>query len=570
MDTSIDTFKYNKDFTPEHFIINTNVGINTTNITNITSDLEVNGTVSVHNLELQHLHYNNNTNSRIQLLNIEPNHKINTLNLNDSSFEESGTEWSISNENIKLTLRNINDNTRLYYKTNIYDINNNLFTIQNYFNTAVTIKYLYILNQNNEPINSISIQNILNSNVSIESSIYSSNIQYLNNYLFKLTNFITIYQGISTIILKNLVNYKVQIIGTYDYYAGSMWNKSDNTVFYLNNVGLFEPNNTYQLYVNGNMQSTNININNCLHSNTIHTNNLYSNNLDVKTIHTKNSDYLHITNNNINIKNYNNNNLIHFGSKSYITNNSIYFNNINVDNIISTQNIVFKNNQNTLEFNESNVFFNINHTPKIHINTNNITLNDSVHIGKNNNLNNINNPLLNVYGNLNIVGNLSTHTYSNFIYKKQFNNELHDTLNTTTNYISDLLHIDSFLYTETLTSTSINVCDYFKLPFYNHNNHTGTKPFIYYNTYTDKYMIYNTITCYEINTEITLLDFSNIYQVITNNASDIIFLTSKLLEVNILETTKLLNLDTYSILYNVTTNTISLKENNNIYYLDSI
>ena len=137
MSSNYSTFNYDNDFTPTQFIFNTNtinkrhVGIGTT-IPN--SFLQLKGNISTANLQIQDNFFYNITNSvntnYISTLQFDSNDTLILPNLVSSTFENTGIEWSIANNNnIKLTLRDNSDNTRLDYFSPYYTTNSNSFNI---------------------------------------------------------------------------------------------------------------------------------------------------------------------------------------------------------------------------------------------------------------------------------------------------------------------------------------------------------------------------------------------------------------------------------------------------------
>ena len=192
MNTNYSTFNYDDDFTPIYNIFNTNtsnnrfVGIGTHKPE---SFLDIIGNVSTSNLIINNnFLYNNNINhydSNIHLLQLDSSNKIITPNLVSSNYEETGTEWSIVNDNnIKLTLRNLNDNTRFHYNSIFFSLNSNSTNINIYLNSSFTLKYLYFIKNNNQ-INITDKNSISSSNFLITINNISSTITYTNN-IFKL------------------------------------------------------------------------------------------------------------------------------------------------------------------------------------------------------------------------------------------------------------------------------------------------------------------------------------------------------------------------------------------------
>ena len=255
INTSYNAFSYNSDFTPIYNIFNINndifIGIGT-DIPN--KAVNIIGNVSTSNLLTnKNIYYNNNTTkSYINLLQINASNQIITPNLVSSNYEETGTEWTIvNNNNIKLTLRNINDNTRLQYLSEFFTIENNTYTIHIYVKSTLTLKYIYFT-KNISGIGSIvamdddSIIKLNTSNIIINVNNIKSTLNYSNTGIFKLSNYITLENNklhtitIDFSTLNNLTDFNIQLLGTYDYYAGSLWNKypNQNNVTKLKNIGI--------------------------------------------------------------------------------------------------------------------------------------------------------------------------------------------------------------------------------------------------------------------------------------------------------------------------------------------
>ena len=104
------------------------IGIGTT-IPN--SFLQLKGNISTANLQIRDNFFYNITNSvntnYISTLQFDSNDTLILPNLVSSTFENTGIEWSITNNNnIKLTLRDNSDNTRLDYFSPYYTTNSEL------------------------------------------------------------------------------------------------------------------------------------------------------------------------------------------------------------------------------------------------------------------------------------------------------------------------------------------------------------------------------------------------------------------------------------------------------------
>lgn len=605
MNSNYSTFNYNEDFTPTHSIFNVNttnkryVGIGTHNPNEF---LDIIGNISTTNLFINKtLFYNNNTTNNstntntnnnasntnnIHVLQVDSTQHIITPNLVSSNYEETGTEWSIvNNNNIKLTLRNINDNTRFHYQSSIFQTgtveNTASFTI--YLNSTVTMKYLYILKYdiNQNQINNTHYDNINTLEITINNITTSLENSINNDGLFKFTNFITLSKNSYTVTLKKTSTYNnlnIQFLGTYDYYAGSLWNKDSSSVTFLNNVGIGTNIPTNNLEVAGNSVFTgNLTVNNKLTSSILNTSHLtvngyasinniepYSNNLIINPHKTP-----------IGIASTQANDFLDIGSTFKIRSNGhIIFNNLNITNNINfTQNKSFVYNNSSITLNTSNnIIYKLNNKTILNDNSNSINLYSKLSINDASNASNASNvsnnsDMLYVNGNVNILGNLTTNINQPFIYNP-ISTKLHNSLNTSHTTVNDLLHCDGFLYTDTLESTSIDIKKHFNLPTQNNDIALFSFPYIYYNKVSKKYMIFNGDNSKAINTTISLLDFSNVTKLISNNASQINFIHCNDITTNILENNKTLDINSSQIFYNVNSNKEEILIDNNPYYFD--
>lgn len=593
INTSYNAFSYNSDFTPIYNIFNINndrfIGIGT-HIPDKT--VNIIGNVSTSNLLTnKNIYYNNNTTkSHINLLGINSNNTIITPNLVSSNYEETGTEWTIvNNNNIKLTLRNIHDNTRLEYLSEYYLITTTSIpcNINIYVKSTLTLKYIYFTNNeitNNKtdivPLskgNGSQISSINDSNIIINVNNIKSTLNYSNTSIFKLSNYITLESNkLHTITinfsnLTNFINFNIQLLGTYDYYAGSLWNKypDQSNVTILKNIGIGTSIPSCNLDIIGNTTiSQNLNVNNNLNVYTFNTNTLnVINNTNITNIESIQHN-LNITTNKllIGVTTYSNDDYIKFGNNFKIkSNQNIIFNNLNTNNINFNNNVGFISNNSSIFLNNStNIIYKLN---------NKIILND-----KNNNLNLYSNlildnktPLINdnrlyVNGNVNILGKL-TRNYNGLITYNPKLSQISNTLNTN-NTIVNNLYSDSFLYTDTLETTTIDIIKTFKLPTQFNNNNIHNYPYIYYNLTTNNYMIFDGTVSKIINTNISLIDFSVITDIFTQNASNITFINSKNVITDILENNKLLNLNNCNIFYNVNNTKEEIIIDGNVKYFD--
>ena len=612
MNTDYSTFNYNDDFTPIYNVFNVNtankrfVGIGTHNPNEF---LDIIGNVSTTNLFVQkNIYYNNTTSdnllnnfqtntNKIHLFSLDNNKRIIAPNLVSTNFEETGIEWSIvNNNNIKLTLRNINDNTRLHYNSDFFNIEN-IFSknIDLYLNSTVTLKYLYITETDNSslPINltSNSINNInsniINNNITITISDNSNDNKITKliestNSLFKFENFITLSKGVYNFNITGLNGFTIQFIGTYDYYAGSLWNKSNSTVTILKNVGIGTSNISNNLDILGNTVFTsNLHINKKLTTNVLNSSQLNINGyVNVNKIEPiQNSLIINPYKTPIGIGSKNPNDFLDIGNNFKINSNgniilhNLNFshpNNLSLNNasITLSDNIAFLHNNSSITINNSNTFNNFNNSITDFKLNNKTILNDSpssMQLFSKLSINDISSTstnessdLLYVNGNINIYGDLTANIDKTDFIHNPITTHLNNSINTQNTIVSDLLHSEGFLYTDTLESTSININKYFNLPIQVNDIPLHDYSYIYYNQTTNKYMIYNSNNpnnnSYPINTDTSLMDFSNIVEIFTHNASQINFIHTKDIKTNILENNKSFHLDSAQLYYNVNLN----------------
>ena len=582
MNTNYNTFSYNSDFTPIYNVFNINndrfIGIGT-HIPNKT--VNILGNVSTSNLLTnKHIYYNNNTTkSHINLLQIDSNNTIITPNLVSSNYEETGTEWTIvNNNNIKLTLRNINDNTRLHYLSEYYSITSNTCNINVYVKSTLTLKSIYFITTQNDFISSTDITTINTSNIIISVNNIQSTLNNSNTAIFKLSNYITLENNkLHTITISklnsstNLNNFQIQLIGTYDYYAGSLWDKypNQNNVTILKNIGIGTSIPSCNLDIIGNTTiSQNLNVNNNLNVYTFNTNTLYViNNTNIQKIESIQHN-LNITTNKllIGVTTYLNDDYINFGNNFKIkSNQNIIFNNLNTNNINFNNNIGFISNNSSIFLNNStNIIYKLNNKIILNDKSNNLNLYSNLILDNKTPL--INNNKLYVNGNINILGNLTT-DYNGLITYNPKLSQINNKLNTNSTVVNNL-YSDSFLYTDTLETTNIDIIKTFKLPTQLNNNNLHNYPYIYYNLTTNNYMIFDGTLSKIINTTTSLMNFSKVTQIFTQNASNINFINSKNVITDILENNKLLNLNNCNIFYNVNNNKEEIIIDGNVKYFD--
>ena len=580
MNTNYSTFNYEEDFTPVYSVFNTNttnnrfVGIGTDKPNHF---LDIIGNVSTSNLIINNnFLYNTNTSNyynpnNIHLFQIDDTtNKVITPNLVSSTYEETGTEWTIvNNNNIKLTLRNINDNTRIHYNSIFFSILNNDTDINIYLNSSVTLKYLYITKINKTAIEQIDIDSIVSSNVLIVNNSISNTISYHNN-IFKFDSFLTLSKGSHTFNIKNLSNYRIQLIGTYEYYAGSLWNKYNDitTVVSLKNVGIGTTSLSDNLHIDGNTVITNnLNINNKLTTNLLQTNELSNNGyVNVSNIEPlQNNLIINSGKNPIGIGTNIVSDFLNIGSNFKIMNNgNIILNNLHITNNINfTNNVTLSNSKSSILLNNSsNIIYKINNKTILNDNTTNLNLTSKLIINSNNS--NQNEDTMNVSGNINILGDLTTN-YDKIIDYNPNHSQLHSSLNTNNTIINNLLSSTGFLYTDTLDSTSIDILNYFKVTIQTDDKPLFNYPYIYYNLTTQKYMVFNHNSIYRLNHNLSLIDFSNVVKLFSNNASNITFINTDTINTNILDNNKIFSINNANITFNVNSLNEEIVFNNKIH-----
>lgn len=603
MITDYSNFNYNTDFTPSNpnlFNVNTSnkryVGIGT-----LVPDafLHIQGNVATTDMYIKNsLTYNSSTsnnynNNFISLLQFDNKDTIIAPNLISAIYESSGVEWSIvNNDNIKLTLRNYADNTRLDFFTSIYNCNSNIFKLNLYPSTTLTLRYIYIIKNNNSVLNTNDINTINNSNITIkvdniESSLYTSSSPF-----FKFKNYITLQNNQSyTVIINNLDGYKIQIFGVYDYYSGSLWHQKNNNTYNLNNVGIGTVNPSETLHIIGNAQFTNnttiqsnLNVNNITSNNfTVKGNGILSNIEPIKDTIIINPNKKPIGIGTTIITEY-----IHIGNKFKIEKNgSIIFNNLNItnninfstNNNISTNTSIGNNSFSIMLNNNSNIIYKYKNKTLINDNNDSININNRVNIIQHNkNYNTIpayfnDNLKLFVDGNVSFSGNLSVDKIKKLYYDPLINsNSVSNNMNTlyANTMISDNLYSDAFLYTDKLNSNDINVIKKVNIPIKTTDTNTGSYPLLYYNNDTNKYMIYDTVYSYEIYSNKKLFDYSKIIKVFTEAPTSCKVINSDFIKTDTLNNNKVLLFDEFiSFYYNSTSmreELVMQNNNNNVFF----
>lgn len=563
MSSNYSTFNYDNDFTPTHFVFNTNttnlrhVGIGTT-VPN--SFLQLKGNISAANLHIQDNFFYNITNSvntnYISALQFDSNDTLILPNLVSSTFENTGIEWSIANNNnVKLTLRDNSDNTRLDYFSPYYTTTNNSFKINILPITTLTLRHIYILKSDNILLNEVEISDLNQTNIILEmNGIESTLLPSQNSPFFKLSNFITLHTNTShTITIKNLDGYKIQLFGVYDYYSGSRWNQVNSTTFSMNSIGIGTSIPEKNLHVIGNTHITgNINV-----TNTLTTPSLISNRLILEGI------------NNINGIEPNHNSIIINSDKKSVgigtttqTAEEIFsvgshfklkntgfltMNNLNITNKINfNSNVSFINPNYSIYFNKSTINYQYNNKSLLNNNSDNINILTNLNIIQSDKTyTNNNNDKLFVDGNVTISGNLIVNNMDTFLYPTYNTN----TLQTNNIVVNNLLDSDTFTFTDNLDTTNLIVDNKLKLPTRTNDIFTTTKPQIYYNILTKKYMIHDTTNVYELQNSTGIINKNEVFKMITSDSSIISYINSDSINPEILDINNTLNFNNESSLY---------------------
>ena len=514
MSSNYSTFNYENDFTPTQLIFNTNttnkryVGIGTTIPK---SFLQLKGNISTTNLHIQDNFFYNITNSvntnYISALQIDANETMILPNLVSSTFESTGIEWSIANNNnIKLTLRDNSDNTRLDYSSPYYITNTNSFNINILPITTLTLRHIYILKSDNTILNNVEISGLSQTNIILETNGIQSTLLPLltpDKPFFKLSNFITLQANTSyTITIKNLNGYKIQLSGVYDYYSGSRWNQVDSTTYSMNSIGIGTTVPEKNLHVVGNTHITgNVNIGNLLT-----TPSLISNHLILEG--TNNMNGIEPNNSSIIINSdkksvgigttiLNTDEMFSVGSHFKIKKTGfITMNNLNITNNINfNSNVSFINPNYSIYLNKSTINYQYNNKSLLNNNSDNINILTNLNIIQpDKTYTNNNNNKLFVDGNVTISGNLTVNNMDTFLYNTYNTNNLQ----THTIVVNNLLDSDTFIFTDNLDTVNLIVENTLNLPKKTSDSFTTTKPQIYYNTLTKKYMIHDTKNTYRI------------------------------------------------------------------------
>lgn len=564
MSSNYSTFNYDKDFTPTQFIFNTN----TTNLRNVgigttipNSFLQLKGNISATNLHIQDNFFYNITNSvntnYISTLQFDSNDTLILPNLVSSTFENTGIEWSIANNNnVKLTLRDNSDNTRLDYFSPYYTTHSNSFKINILPTTTLTLRHIYILKSNNTQLNNVEISGnsgLNQNNIILEANgIQSTLLPSQNSPFFKLSNFITLQGNTSNkIIIKNLNGYKIQLFGVYDYYSGSRWNQVNSTTFSMNSIGIGTSIPEKNLHVIGNAHITgNINVTNILTTHSLISNRIIlegTNNINgIEPNHNSiiiNSDKKSLG---IGTTTLTADEIFSVGSHFKVKNTGfLTMNNLNITNNINfNSNVSFINPNYSIHFNKSIVNYQYNNKSLLNNNSDNIDILTNLNIIQSDkNYTTNNNDKLFVDGNVTISGNLIVNNMDTFLYPTYNTN----TLQTNNIFVNNLLDSDTFTFTDNLDTRNLIVDNKLKLPTRTNDTFTTTKPQIYYNILTKKYMIHDTTNVYELQN--TIINKNEVFKMITSDSSIISYINSDSINPEILDINNTLNFNNESSLY---------------------
>ena len=562
MSSNYSTFNYDNDFTPTQFIFNTNttnqrhVGIGTT-VAN--SFLQLKGNVSTANLHIQDNFFYNITNSvntnYISALQFDSNDTFILPNLVSSTFENTGIEWSIANNNnVKLTLRDNSDNTRLDYFSPYYTTNSNSFKINILPTTTLTLRHIYILKSDNTLLNNVEISSLNQTNIILETNdIQSTLLPSLNSSFFKLSNFITLQANTSyTITIKNLDGYKIQLSGVYDYYSGSRWNQVNSTTFSINSIGIGTSIPEKNLHVIGNVHITgNINVTNILTTPTLISNRIIlegTNNINgIEPNHNSiiiNSDKKSLG---IGTTTLTADEIFSVGSHFKVKNTGfITMNNLNITNNINfNSNVSFINPNYSIHLNKSTINYQYNNKSLLNNTYDNINILTNLNIIQPDKSYNNTNDKLYVDGNVTISGNLTVNNMDNFLYPTHNTN----TLQTNNIIVNNLLDSDTFTYTNNLDTINLIVDNKLKLPTRTNDTFTTTKPQMYYNTLTKKYMIHDTKNLYELQNYTGIINKNEVFKLKVSDSSVISYINADSINSETLDINNTLDFNSESSLY---------------------
>ena len=562
MSSNYSTFNYDNDFTPTQFIFNTNttnqrhVGIGTT-VAN--SFLQLKGNVSTANLHIQDNFFYNITNSvntnYISALQFDSNDTFILPNLVSSTFENTGIEWSIANNNnVKLTLRDNSDNTRLDYFSPYYTTTSVSFKINILPTTTLTLRHIYILKSDNTLLNNVEISSLNQTNIILETNdIQSTLLPSLNSPFFKLSNFITLQANTSyTITIKNLDGYKIQLSGVYDYYSGSRWNQVNSTTFSMNSIGIGTSIPEKNLHVIGNAHITgNINVTNILTTPTLISNRIIlegTNNINgIEPKHNSiiiNSDKKSLG---IGTTTLTADEIFSVGSHFKVKNTGfLTLNNLNITNNINfNSNVSFINPNYSIHLNKSTINYQYNNKSLLNNTSDNINILTNLNIIQPDKSYNNTNDKLYVDGNVTISGNLTVNNMDNFLYPTHNTN----TLQTNNIIVNNLLDSDTFTYTDNLDTINLIVDNKLKLPTRTNDTFTTTKPQMYYNTLTKKYMIHDTTNLYELQNNTGIINKNEVFKLKVSDSSVISYINADSINSETLDINNTLDFNSESSLY---------------------
>ena len=517
MNTNYKFFDYGVDFNPSNYIFNTNIDYREVGINNFTpeSNLDINGNVSVTDLQInKNIRYNNGVNynnTDISLLYVGNNDRINFSKLISSEYEDGGIEWSVvNNNNVKLTLRNIEDNTRLEYLSPIFNVDNNLYNLPIVNQTVVTLKYIYIMKLNGDKLNPAEVNNIFNQlNVKIEYDGILSYINKFNEGLFKIMNYMTLSSNeLHNIKIHNLNGYRIQLCGLYDYNSGSLWTYQNNNIFTIDKVGVNKPLPNDDFEVIGNTHITgNLTIANNINSGYLIADELnINNNLDVANIESIGNEL--IINKNLKKIGIGTSEIVEYidiGEKFKVKDTGeILLNNLNINN-----NINFTQITKTTRFrNGNNEIYN---SDKSALNIKNVGVDTAIFDNDKTNFLNrlhiVNNDLIKddefcVEGNLSIQGNLFIKDVRGELYYDPVEKNIKK-FKTDNLTVEGIFRSDGYNHVNksNIEELSIDVEDY-KLPSQNNKE----KPGVYYDYEEEEYRFFNGKYDYEIFSNMNLIN----------------------------------------------------------------
>ena len=547
MNTNYTNFSYDTDFTPQFNIFNTNttrfVGIGTSNPS---SNLEVIGNCYVsQNLNLYgNLNiYSQLSTDKLRVLQTNKHGNVIFSELKSSNEDDYGIFWSLVNNDteLKLTLQDNTNNTRLLYKTQQINITSITQSITVYSKETITLRYIYIQDPSTVQPNTY---------IKLDSSYQSSLQQQSNSNYFKLVNYFVLpKETINNIHINNLNNSTIQLFGIYNYYAQGLWDNTSDIIYTTNNIGVFTDNPSDALHINGNATFDNLTI----LENINPTNALITNNINIQDkfyTYNINTDNLLINTNNkpINIDSTDNYGLLNIGQHFKVKHNGQ----------VNTKNIHFQNNLNltskysdylnltnksSIQINKTHTGFMIDNKYILNTNINYTDINTSVGIKTTDNSHSFS-----INGDVKIVGNIT----ADKLYTSTSNL---DTEFSTTN-ISAISVSNNFNVQDNITTTTINTAitakDFISIPTDTPSNINS----LYYNN--DEFYFKDSQGSYRLITDNSTV--SNIYKQLSNNTliaksvTNTDILDSDKIIVNKLDINKKLNIsNTVELLYNLNT-----------------